>query len=165
MKLTHDRLLTYPGRFGIDGLCHIRVYQQDGRLPVVIAGGLDDNPGTSVTNAIETVAHEVKRTLFADGREFRLIEHYPTQINQLPPPSFMLLTFTLSEGTPGFIDPRWTPLSDVEGFIGCPLRTWPPGRYTARAVAGLRGELRRWLLARRARSTAHQLLALVEGRC
>jgi hypothetical protein len=164
MKLTNNRLLTYPGRFGIDGLCHIRVYQQDGRLPVVIAGGLDDNPGTSVTNAIETVAHEVKRTLFPDGREFRLIEHHPTQINQLPPPSFMLITFTLGEGAPGFADPRWSPLADIEGFIGCPVQTWSPGRYTARAVAGLRGQLRRCLLTRRNHSTTHQLLALLEGR-
>src|SRR5689334_20850739 len=93
MKLTHDRLLAYPGNFGMHGLCHIRVYQHPGRPPVVIAGGLDDNPGTSITNAIETVAQAVRLAFFADGREFTLIEHHPDQANGAMPPSFALVTF------------------------------------------------------------------------
>lgn len=68
MELTHDRLLTYQGLHGMDGLCHVRVYEQPGRLPVVIAGVLDDNPGTSVTNAVEMAAQAVKARFFADGR-------------------------------------------------------------------------------------------------
>ena len=56
MDLTRELLLPYQGLNGFDGLCHIRVYEQPGRLPVVIAGGLDDNPGTSITNAIEMLA-------------------------------------------------------------------------------------------------------------
>jgi hypothetical protein len=46
----------YQGIDGFDGICHVRVYEQDGRLPVVIVGQLEDNPGTSISNAIEMVA-------------------------------------------------------------------------------------------------------------
>jgi hypothetical protein len=46
MNLTRELLLPYQGLNSFDGLCHIRVYEQPGQLPVVIAGGLDDNPGT-----------------------------------------------------------------------------------------------------------------------
>lgn len=28
MRLTHDGLLAYPGKRGVDGLCHIRVYEE-----------------------------------------------------------------------------------------------------------------------------------------
>ena len=59
MDLTRELLLPYQGLNAFDGLCHIRVYEQPGRLPVVIAGGLDDNPGTSLTLAIEMVAASV----------------------------------------------------------------------------------------------------------
>ena len=55
MDLTRELLLPYQGLDVFDGLCRIRVYEQPGRLPVVIAGGLDDNPGTSLTLAIELV--------------------------------------------------------------------------------------------------------------
>lgn len=37
MKLTQETLFPYQGFHGIDGLCHVRVYEQPGRLPVVIA--------------------------------------------------------------------------------------------------------------------------------
>ena len=50
MPLTRELLLSYPGFHGLGGLAHVRVYGQPGRLPAVIAGQLDDNPGTSITN-------------------------------------------------------------------------------------------------------------------
>jgi hypothetical protein len=63
MDLTRELLLPYQG-LDLFGLCHIRVYEQPGALPVVIAGGLDDNPGTSLTLAIEIVAATVQRSEF-----------------------------------------------------------------------------------------------------
>ena len=34
MDLTRELLLPYQGLNGFDGLCHIRVYEQPGRLPM-----------------------------------------------------------------------------------------------------------------------------------
>jgi hypothetical protein len=91
MNLTRERLLTYQGLNDFDGLCHVRIYEQPGQLPIVIAGALDDNPGTSITNAISMVASAVQRSEFSDGREFRLIEHYPDTIDGRGTPTYALV--------------------------------------------------------------------------
>jgi hypothetical protein len=161
MLLTRDLLLPYQGPDAFDGLCHIRVYEQSGRLPVVIAGGLDDNPGAPVTNAVEMVAAAVQRGLFADGREFRLIEHYRDGIDGRPPPAYSLVHFShrpLEHGPNDtsnaagdrregdFRHPYWEPIDSVEELVGCKVTAWQRGLYTARAVAGEQGErLRREL--------------------
>ncbi len=59
----------------------------------MIAGALEDNPGTSITNAIEMVAAAVQRSQFPEGREFRLIEHYPDTINRRGTPTYALIHF------------------------------------------------------------------------
>lgn len=56
----------------MDGLAHVRVYEGPGQIPVVIAGQLDDNPGTHLTIGIEMAATSIHENLFPDGREFRL---------------------------------------------------------------------------------------------
>ncbi len=40
MNNTRELLLAYQGMNGFDGLCHVRVYEQLGQLPTVIAGAL-----------------------------------------------------------------------------------------------------------------------------
>lgn len=157
IELTRELLMAYQGLDGCEGLCHVRVYEQPGRLAVVIVGGLDDNPGTAIALVIETVAAAVQRRLFADGREFRLIEHYRDAIDGSRTSTYALVRFghcSVLEGAgvregagvecPGvegaFRDPRWEPIDDIEQLLGCEVAVWWPGRYTARAVAGARGE-------------------------
>jgi len=159
MELTRELLLPYQGLEAFqgpetfDGLCHLRVYEQPGHLPFVIAGGLDDNPGTSITNAIEMVAAAVQRTQFADGREFGLIEHYRDGIDERPTPTYSLVHFSHRplEESPEiegeFRHPRWEPIDSVEELLGCKVSTWQRGLYTARTIAGEQGErLRRELI-------------------
>ena len=62
---------------GVKRLSETNKPEQPGRLPVVIAGQLEDNPGSVLDNAIEMVAESVQAMLFPDGREFRLVRHYP----------------------------------------------------------------------------------------
>ena len=156
MELTRELLLPYQGLDAFNGLCHLRVYEQPGQLPVAIAGGLDDNPGTAVTNAVEMVAAAVQRSEFLDGREFRLIEHYRDGIDGRPPPAYSLVHFShrpLEESpndTPSiegdFRHPCWEPIDSVEALVRCKVAFWTPGTYTARATAGEQGErLRREL--------------------
>jgi hypothetical protein len=153
MELTRELLLPYEGLDAFDGLCHIRVYEQPGRLPVVIAGGLDDNPGTPVTHAVEMVAAAVQRSQFADGREFNLIEHYRDGIDGRPPPTYSLVHFShrpLQESPEiegEFRHPRWEPIDSVEEILGCEVTAWQRGLYTARAIAGEQGEQLRSELA------------------
>jgi hypothetical protein len=157
MNLTRELLLPYQGLDAFNGLCHIRVYEQPGQLPVVIAGGLDDNPGTSTTLAIETVAATVQRSEFSDGREFHLIEHYRDGIDGRPAPTYALIHFSHrplqdppddSSNIEGeFRHPCWEPIDDVEELLGCEVTAWERGLYTARAIAGEQGERLRSELA------------------
>jgi hypothetical protein len=156
IELTRELLMPYQGLDGREGLCHVRVYEEFGRLPVVIVGGLDDNPGTAIALVIETVAAAVQRRLFADGRQFHLVEHYRDVIEGLRTSRYALVRFRGRSvvGTVGvwdgagvegarqravegdFRDPRWEPIDDIEELLGCEVAVWWPGRYTARAVAG-----------------------------
>lgn len=157
MELTRELLLPYQGLDAFNGLCHLRVYEQPGQLPVVIAGGLDDNPGTPLTHAVELVAAAVQYTQFSDGREFRLIEHYRNGIDGRPAPAYSLVQFShrpLEESPDdsgniegAFRHPRWDPIDNIEQLVGCKVAVWTPGRYTARAVAGEQGERLRHELA------------------
>ncbi len=173
MDLARELLLTYQGLDAFNGLCHIRVYEQPGQLPVVIAGGLDDNPGTSITNAVEMLATAVQHRLFTDGREFHLIEHYRDGIDGRPAPTYSLVHFSHrplqedpdnSGNTEGdFRHPYWEPIDDVEHLVGCKVDVWTPGTYTARAIAGEQGERLRRELAENTRPAANEIDA-VPGR-
>ena len=192
MQLTHQSLLRYQGLHGTEGLCHVRVYEQAGRLPVAIVGALDDGPGTSTTNAIEMVAAAVQCACFEDGREFELIEHHPSSLAGHGSPSFCRVRFRhrgidedpndlshyagtivsieidgldVEPGEPiggDFRDPRWEPIADIEQFIGCDVQLWKEGTYTARAVAGEQGQRLRDEVAARAGEAINHLLDVLE---
>src|SRR5690348_15423639 len=78
LRRTHDDLFAYKdGIHRIPGRCRIRVYGRQGSLPLVIATELADNPGPSITNAVEALAEQVWRTLLPHAREgFLWVEHY-----------------------------------------------------------------------------------------
>jgi hypothetical protein len=192
MQLTHQSLLRYQGFHGTEGLCHVRIYEQAGRLPVAIVGALDDGPGTSTTNAIEMVAAAVEDACFPDGREFELIEHHPSSIAGDGSPSFGRVRFrhrSIDEdpsdpshyaGTilsvesdgfdfePGepirgdFRDPSWELIADIERFMGCEVQLWDAGTYTAYAVAGEEGQRLRDEVAARTAEAVNELLDVLE---
>ncbi len=192
MQLTHESLLRYQGLHGTEGLCHVRVYEQAGRLSVAIVGARDDGPGTSTTNAIEMVAAAVQGACFAGGREFELIEHHPSSIAGHGSPSFCRVRFRhrnihedpsdpshyagtivsiepdgldLEPGAPirgDFRDPSWEPIADIEQFIGCDVQVWKDGNYTASAVAGAHGQRLRDEVAARTELAIRRLLDVLE---
>jgi len=76
VKKTHDYVHRYRGYWTDGGRCRIRIYQEEGRSPVVICSQLQDNENTSVTNMAEYLAAEVMKK---HGLPMPLtwIEHYP----------------------------------------------------------------------------------------
>jgi hypothetical protein len=193
MNLAHESLLRYQGLNDMDGVCHMRVYEQPGALPIVVAGALDDNPGTSVTNAIEMVAVAVQRDVLSDGREFRLIEYHPGTPGDPTDQAFSWARFkhrrthespddpahaagalvilrpdqaAVSHSNPiegDFRDPKWEPIESIEQVLGCEIATWPQGQYTAHAVAGEQGQQLLDKVGEDAKATARRLIDLVEG--
>ena len=76
MKKTHDYIHRYRGYWSDGGRCCIRIYQEDGRVPVVICSQLPDNPNTSVTNMAEYLAAEIIEE-HSLPTPLTWIEHYP----------------------------------------------------------------------------------------
>src|ERR671920_305065 len=76
VKKTHAYLHCYRGYWSHGGKCRIRIYQEEGRAPVVICSQLPDNDNTSVTNMAEFLAAEVieKQEL---PTPLAWVEHYP----------------------------------------------------------------------------------------
>lgn len=156
MRLTEDRLLTYPGFHGTRGICHVRVYKSMFRRPVVIVGDFPGTPWTSVTNAAEAVAGEIQHELL-DGRgRFRLVEY--AHLSEEGHGRFLEITFTdgdpkpqgkslvlhggrvaaaLSSSTRArgrFTRPRARGV-DVETLIGQSPQKWGKDDYTPENVA------------------------------
>jgi hypothetical protein len=175
-----EQLLPFEGLHEIDGLCHVRTYERPGRMPVVIVGELDDNPGTKVRKAIPAVARAIQQELFDDGREFLLVEYRPPC--GAHPGGFELVPLVC--GAKGALLPAGgslrTPCGDLEGdalhaplrrrvddiieLTGCPVRTWPRGRYEARSIAGLPGEYLRRQVAAQGRSSVQRMMAMLAQR-
>jgi hypothetical protein len=76
VKRTHDYVHFYRGYWSRGGKCRIRIYQEDGRAPVVICSQLSDNHNTSVTNMAEYLAAEVIEE-HSLPTPLTWIEHYP----------------------------------------------------------------------------------------
>ena len=72
-QLVHDELFTYAGYWSQDGICRIRIFTAPDQVPVVLATELDDNRGTSVTNAAEYIAAEIIARHFPE--QFEAEEH------------------------------------------------------------------------------------------
>ena len=84
MRLIEDYIHAFRGPTGIRSACRVRLYLPDADkpgekledAPVVVVSELPNNPGTSVTNAIEKIAAEVMDAhRFAMGRAPVFLEH------------------------------------------------------------------------------------------
>src|SRR3954469_9286567 len=98
-------LLDYVGAPGSTGRCHVVV---DRANRDALVGELDDNPGTSVNNALERVADAVSRLFFSGTSEFTLYQYSPSSPTAGGPATFRI------EGRGGrFRMPEWvTPAPD-----------------------------------------------------
>ena len=80
-QLIHDELFTYAGYWSQDGICRIRIFTAPDQVPVVIATELEENRGTSITNAAEYIAAEVIARHLPERFEAEdpviWLEHYP----------------------------------------------------------------------------------------
>jgi hypothetical protein len=75
MNMTHDYVHHYRGYWSDGGKCRVRIYRENGQVPVVICSQLPDNDNTSVTNMAEYLATEIIRE-HALPTPLVWIEHY-----------------------------------------------------------------------------------------
>ncbi len=134
MRLIEDYAHAFRGPSGVRSACRVRIYLPDeegealGDAPVVVISELPDNPGTSVTNAIEQIAAEVMHA-HALGRVPVFVEHYPPEAVGGRDETFDLVVFAhyeVREIVRGGIwrkevgPPTWKPLGRraVEVLVG-----------------------------------------------
>jgi hypothetical protein len=99
-----EYLLRYRGFAAEPGVCHVVVAQND-RSSTVLVGSPEDNPGTSVTNALEQVAAEISTRILDGERNFPLYQYEPEGLPDFRP------TFLRVAWTPeAFKMPQWTPV-------------------------------------------------------
>jgi len=126
LKLVIDCLQQFKGYWGCRSKCRLRVYRGDGGDAVVIATELPANPGTSVTNAAESLALDTWLRL---GRPspFTWIEHYPQRGKRRNlAETFDRVDFVLTQR--GFERPTWTRMTrdQVEQLVGQPVEVQSP---------------------------------------
>ncbi len=139
MRLTHDYIHAFRGPSGVRSACRLRLYLPDEEdkildgAPVVIVSELPDNPGTSVTNAIEQIAAEViDAHSLALERVPVFVEHYPPEATGRGEETFDLVVFghhEVREIVRGGVwrkevgSPTWKPLDRraVELLLGSPV--------------------------------------------
>jgi hypothetical protein len=93
---TRSIVYNFKGYFDRPAKCHLLI---NGNY--VIATEVDDNPGTSITNAVESLAMQVCRDFAISPEKLVWIEHYP-QSGELPysilPESFDIVSFSIENG-------------------------------------------------------------------
>jgi hypothetical protein len=125
-------ILVFRGFGRAPSRCHVVVASDNRGAKAVLVGELDDNPGTTVTNAIEEVAESVKRELLDGDPDFVLYEYVPKGLPSLRP-TFYRIEW---KGQPGhFSMPEWhivEPDSDpwLRHLRGLVLET----EYTSKAL-------------------------------
>jgi hypothetical protein len=120
VKKIHDYIHRYRGYWSNGGRCRIRIYQEEGRAPVVICSQLPDNDNTSVTNMAEYLAAEVigKHSL---ATPLTWIEHYPEHEGEIG--EYSLVEFSSWEPVEVYLGgvwrcrlgaPAWSPFSSED---------------------------------------------------
>jgi hypothetical protein len=135
VKKTHDSIHHYRGYWSDGGKCRIRIYQEDGRAPVVVCSQLPDNDNTSITNMAEYLVAEV---IEQHGLPTPLvwIEHYPEHNGEIG--EYSLVKFSSWDSQKVCLggvwrcrvgSPRWSPLKfeDHGAFLEGGSRTVEEG--------------------------------------
>ena len=121
-------LLTYPGIGDLRSKCHVAVQRNNRRA---IAGQLADNPGTSVTNALENVALAISQLFFDGSRDFKLFEYTPRDLVDRRPTLYAIRWHRPN----AFQMPEWTKTDEGARLLS-ELHDLFPQPYTSTNLKG-----------------------------
>jgi hypothetical protein len=102
----------FSGLHGRPGICAIeRIALADGRT-LIIASEVDENLGTSITNAAELIITQVCQRYHIDPAKLAWIEHYPPSKSHGEKADWDLVTFVfIRHGDHWhFEEPSWRPM-------------------------------------------------------
>jgi hypothetical protein len=96
-----------PNRF--DGICRIEQINLPDERTVVICEQIDENPGISITNAVEYIAEQICAQLNIDPQKLVMIQHYDTWYSYEK--EWSLVTFKKIPPEGMFEEPQWIPMA------------------------------------------------------
>ena len=112
MKLLIDMVMAYRGYHGCPSKCGVAIYEPTfpGEPYVAVYTELEENEGTSITNATETIATGIWEFLERPDDEIVFVEHWPDRnVNGWRDPILQehwdRVTFQAVKG--GFARPKW----------------------------------------------------------
>ena len=108
-----ERTYEYAGLHSCESRCGLTIHRRSDGLVVVVARELEDNPGTSVTNAAEVIATQVCRENAISPHRLVWVEHYAKRGSALNPmePTWDRVTFDFDWEQAAFRWPVWSPLT------------------------------------------------------
>jgi len=114
MKQISGKIVEYNvGLSGPTGKCQVQLFRPSSGHSVLVATELPDNPGPSITNAVEQAFYAACVRLSVLPEKAIWIEHYLG--DDLREDTFDLVQFELdSEGAP--FSPKWSPLGLAEAL-------------------------------------------------
>ncbi len=78
MRETRDEIYHFLGPWGRKSKCRIRIYEEVGHLPIILATELPENTGHCITNMVDELASTLWGMYLPRAREgIRWIEHHP----------------------------------------------------------------------------------------
>jgi hypothetical protein len=106
-------LFAYKSPNGFDGICRVEaIGLSDGRI-AVICEQVPDNPGMSITNAIEFVAFQICVAFSIEPDRLVLIEHYEEKLFGQEDP-WLRVEFEKEPPDSFFEGPTWTEMDDLD---------------------------------------------------
>jgi hypothetical protein len=116
MLKTADYLYRFHGTFDREpyGVCWVRVFEEEGRTPVIVMSEVPQNPSTSVTNMAEYLAPEL------------IQRHFPHHFEEIPPAIF--LEHYVEERTPEGRLGRKATWGRLSFHSWAPRRVWLSGQ-------------------------------------
>jgi hypothetical protein len=123
MQQIDDQEFHYLGLGTFPSVCRLRAFNVEDAPTVVIATELQQNSGTSVTNAAQDIAAQAYQWLERPERGILLIEHYEKDGEERNAQErFAVVTFQHTEGG-RFSGPDWRSLTkeEVERMVGQPI--------------------------------------------
>lgn len=103
-----EYIMLFDGFSGRPSVCHLLLAPAEG----VVLGELDDNPGTSLTNALELACAAVADEFFDRSTTFPVFEWIPHDLPTYQPDMLRIVWHAS-----GFRLPEWTAPEDPPGFV------------------------------------------------
>jgi len=105
-------LFAYKSMNRCDGICRIERCELEDGFVLFICEDLDENPGQSTTNTIESIAFQLCKRFRVKPDKLILIQHHPLSL--IPKGEWLMVDFSERSPRNGFSDPRWRPMEEKD---------------------------------------------------